>query len=480
MPKLRVLPASALITQGQAVTFQAVDDANQAVSVTWTLTPQLGNLIIAPSAPPGQASSPQSQGSSSTTYVAPAIVQTAQTIAVSATSATDTASVTISLTPDAISIMPTAVELHANQKQKFEAIVASGASEPEPITWILAPQVGSLDDTGLYTAPDTIPDDGLLIVTAASKRLGMKTSAKVTLSPEPWHGFGTVLLGSYLFLVFSVVYLMMGLWPSEVPNIDALKADQAQAQSNLDKSKLALQTALASGAGYSSPTAQPTPGGSPAKPMPSTITTDSAQRQASDSLLEQLEADLDKARQELDEARRRLSDATSPTVGTRLVRQFNREIDLLCLVLLAGALGSFLHMAQSFSDFAGNRRLKASWVWWYCFLPFVGGGLALVFYAALRGGLMTVGSTPTVKSADLNPYGLVAAAAFAGMFSKAATKKLGEVFDTVFQLTKGQQTKDPLKPVSSNVNQPVKPSAAGSGGASAPTEQPADQQSGGD
>jgi hypothetical protein len=285
-------------------------------------------------------------------------------------------------------------------------------------------------------------------------------SAKVTLTPEPWRGLGTVLLASYLFVVFCVVYLVIALWPSEIPNIDLLKANQAQAQANLDKSKLALKTEL----GPSSPNPPP-PGGSTAKPgSTATAATDAARQEASNSLLNQLKTEVDNAQGALDDATDKLKEATSPTVDTRMVRRINREIDLLCLVLLAGALGSFLHMAQSFSAFAGNRTLKSSWVWWYSFLPFVGAGLALVFYAALRGGLITMASSSTLKASDLNPYGLVAAAALAGMFSEAATTKLGEVFDTLFQTSKGEQHKDPLKPDSQNSSQPAKPSAAGSGG----------------
>ena len=174
---------------------------------------------------------------------APSVIQTAQTVAVTATSDTETASVTISLTPDAISIVPAGVNLHARQKQRFAAMVASGAGDAEPITWILTPQVGTLDDDGLFTAPDAIPDEGTLTVTAV-EGLGRQVSAKVTLTPEPWRGLGTVLLAGYLFVVFCAVYLMIALWPSEIPNIDGLKTSQAQAQAKLDKSKLELKSEL--------------------------------------------------------------------------------------------------------------------------------------------------------------------------------------------------------------------------------------------
>jgi len=453
MANLNITPSSALLIAGQALTLQATDDSSKPVSVIWTLTPPLGSLVTVPPTGGNPTAAP------SATYIAPSIVQTSQTVAITATSSIDTASVTLALTPNAISIVPATVCLHAGQPQQFEAIAPTGYE----VTWTFSPQVGTMTGA-VYTAPDPIPDDGTLTVTATSKQLGIHADAKVTLTPEPWRGLGPVLLAAYLFLVFSVVYLMIELWPGEIPNIDLLKADQATAQSNLDKSTLALQNALAtvSGSTNSNPTnnggaaASKTAGASP-----DTTPAGSARQQASDALLRKLTADNTQAQQALDVANGKLTQATSATVDTRIRMHFNREIDLLCLVLLAGALGSFLHMAQSFSAFAGNRTLKSSWVWWYAFLPFVGAGLAMVLYAALRGGLITVATSSGVKATDLNPYGLVAAAALAGMFSEAATTKLGEVFDTLFQTSKGEQNKDPLKPDSQSSQPAAKPGATG-------------------
>jgi len=438
MPNFKITPSSALLTSGQAVTLQAKDDANGPVTVTWTLTPQLGTLVTT------------STESSSAAYVAPSVVQAPQTVAVIAASSEDTCGVTISLTPDAISILPAAVTLSKGQKQQFVAVLASGASDDANIQWNLSPQAGDLDATGLYTAPASVPDDGTVTVTAVATRLGRTTTSKVTLAPEPWRGPSTVLLAGYIFLIFCVVYLLIGLWPSEISNIDALKVDQAQAQSSLDKSKLALQTALGTSGDANKPVATASP------------SANSDRQKASDAVLGQLSTEMTEAQKALSKATTRLTEATSSTVDTSLVKPFNREIDLICIVLLAGALGSFLHMAQSFSDFAGNRKLKSSWVWWYCFLPFVGAGLALVIYGGLRGGIITLAATPAIKASDLNPYGLLAAGSLAGLFSKSATKKLGEIFETAFQSSKAPQTIDTLKPGPQNGAQTPKPGATGS------------------
>jgi len=110
--------------------------------------------------------------------------------------------------------------------------------------------------------------------------------------------------------------------------------------------------------------------------------------------------------------------------------QLTRELQLLLLAMLAGALGSFVHALKSFSDFVGNRTLTASWFWWYITRPFLGAALAVIFYAVLRGGFMA--GTPADAKA-VNQFGVVAVGALVGMFADKATDKLAEIFDTLFK-----------------------------------------------
>jgi hypothetical protein len=107
-----------------------------------------------------------------------------------------------------------------------------------------------------------------------------------------------------------------------------------------------------------------------------------------------------------------------------------REVQLLLLVVCAGALGSFVHALKSFSDFLGNRSLTESWFAWYMSRPFLGMALAFVFYAVLRGGFLT-GTPADVRV--VNPFGAVAVAALVGMFADKATQKLAEIFDALFR-----------------------------------------------
>jgi hypothetical protein len=116
---------------------------------------------------------------------------------------------------------------------------------------------------------------------------------------------------------------------------------------------------------------------------------------------------------------------------------------LIVLVIVASALGSYVHAATSFADFAGNRRLVISWLWWYILRVLIGIALALVFYFAVRGGLLAADAT----NQTVNPFGIAALAGLVGMFSKQATDKLDEVFTTAFRTAPGHgddQRKDSM------------------------------------
>lgn len=94
-------------------------------------------------------------------------------------------------------------------------------------------------------------------------------------------------------------------------------------------------------------------------------------------------------------------------------------------------------MATSFATYVGNKSLVDSWYWWYVLRPFIGMALALVFYFAIRGGLLLVAGVADTKS--LNPYGIAAISGLVGMFSKQATDKLSDVFTTLFKTDQGDK-----------------------------------------
>ena len=106
------------------------------------------------------------------------------------------------------------------------------------------------------------------------------------------------------------------------------------------------------------------------------------------------------------------------------------ELRLILLVFAVGGFAAGIAGMKSFADYVGEDRLSSKWYWFYYAEPFVGAGLAFVFYLVMRGGLMT-GTSADIKA--VNPFGFAAIAALVGMFSDAAFRKLNEVFDTLFQ-----------------------------------------------
>ncbi len=102
------------------------------------------------------------------------------------------------------------------------------------------------------------------------------------------------------------------------------------------------------------------------------------------------------------------------------------EVRALLVAIISGALGSYVHSATSFSSFAGNRRLKPSWIWWFMLRPPIGAGLALMVYFVLRSGLLLDGPLGEVVS----PFGIAAVCACIGLFSKQTVDKLKAISDT--------------------------------------------------
>ncbi|MGH2945534.1 MAG: hypothetical protein ACRDPC_04615 [Solirubrobacteraceae bacterium] len=124
-------------------------------------------------------------------------------------------------------------------------------------------------------------------------------------------------------------------------------------------------------------------------------------------------------------------DGSVTWLWTRL--DLTADTTLLLLVILVSAVGSYVHVTVSFSDFAGNRQLVSSWVWWYLLRVFVGSSLAVLFYFAIRGGFFSSAS----DSSQVNVYGIAALSGLVGLFSKQATDKLREIFDTAFRTQQG-------------------------------------------
>ncbi len=122
------------------------------------------------------------------------------------------------------------------------------------------------------------------------------------------------------------------------------------------------------------------------------------------------------------------------------VHSVSLEVRFLLIAILTGALGSYIHAATSFVDYVGNRQFVKSWTWWYLLRPFIGVALAVLIYFAVRGGLISA----STGAGGLSPYGVAAITGLAGLFSRQATDKLREVFETLFKTDHAPQRSDKL------------------------------------
>jgi hypothetical protein len=114
------------------------------------------------------------------------------------------------------------------------------------------------------------------------------------------------------------------------------------------------------------------------------------------------------------------------------------ELRMILLVLLAGALGSYIHMATSFSYFIGMGKFEISWCWWYWLRLPIGAALALIFSMLIQGGIFAI---PAAGS-EANPVGVIGFAGLIGMFSRQAIDKLKDIFDTTFKSTEQDKPKN--------------------------------------
>ncbi len=134
--------------------------------------------------------------------------------------------------------------------------------------------------------------------------------------------------------------------------------------------------------------------------------------------------------------------ASSPRLfGYIPLNRLNPEVGLFLVVVLAAALGSYVHSATSFATYVGNRQIIKSWSWWYVLRPFIGVALAVLVYFAIRGGLFLTSG----DAANINPFGIAAISGLVGMFSKEASDKLHELFGTLFKTTKEIPRADKLQ-----------------------------------
>src|SRR5450759_774480 len=152
--------SSLTLTGGQGITLTAVCTAPSGnTGVIWSYSPAVGSLGVGNNL----------TGASITTtnnYAAPATITIRQTVTIAATSIQNpakSASVIIQLNPSPIAVTPATVSLAAGASAQFSA-TGGGAG----YIWSITPPTGSIDQNGLYTAPNSVTAAQTVTVTATS------------------------------------------------------------------------------------------------------------------------------------------------------------------------------------------------------------------------------------------------------------------------------------------------------------------------
>jgi len=417
---MRISPAQCTLTQGQSQQFQlmTLDGPGTVVSgAMWIVTFGPGTI------------------DAGGLYTAPAVIAAPSPVTVTANiqgPPQGSATAKVQLVPVEVVIVPDKVSLREGEQQQFTTkIPGTAAQNADAVTWTLAPNIGTLGPAGQYAAPDKVTEDRDVEIVATSV-LDPHTSSKVTvrLLSKPLANRHITALFLYLLAVFALVGALTNLWPPAAA--PAAIVDRAQAKrvaadawvaklrDDEEKAVAELEKAEESSAGDRD-----------------------AQIQQKEQAITRLKTEIDTAEKAADKAvadEKELADTHWRVRILDFKSKISREVDLLWLVLVSGALGSFVYTARSFVDFVGNKTIRGSWAAWYLMYPFIGAALALIFYLAVRGGFLTA----TTSSADINLFGLVAISGLVGMFSKQATSKLGEVFKTMFKTDKEDELKDKL------------------------------------
>jgi hypothetical protein len=163
------------------------------VSILYANQTQQFTATLAAPPPPGSvtwSASPSGVGTFvNGLYTAPASIPSQQAITITATNAANsaqTASASLLLYPPvSASVAPTSVTLGQSQTQQFAATVYNVASGNVAVAWSISPSgAGTVNGTGLYTAPATIASTQMVSLTATSVDNGsVAASASITLTP---------------------------------------------------------------------------------------------------------------------------------------------------------------------------------------------------------------------------------------------------------------------------------------------------------
>jgi hypothetical protein len=106
----------------------------------------------------------------------------------------------------------------------------------------------------------------------------------------------------------------------------------------------------------------------------------------------------------------------------------------MIVMIIVGGIGACVFSLFAIAHHVGAAKdFNVSWFAWYLFRPFIGSGLALIFYFLVRGGVLTLGASLQ----NLNLVVVAGMSGLVGMFSEQALHKLQDLADTLFGAAPG-------------------------------------------
>jgi hypothetical protein len=165
---ISVSPATATLTASQTQQFTAAVTGATNTAVTWSVTPAVGAI------------------SSSGLYSAPATLASPQTVTVTATSVADTsgkATASVTIIPSVqVTVSPSTTSLTPSGTQQFTAAVTGTTNTA--VTWSLNPPLGTISQSGLYTAPASVnAAQGVTVIAASAADSSKSALAYVNITP---------------------------------------------------------------------------------------------------------------------------------------------------------------------------------------------------------------------------------------------------------------------------------------------------------
>jgi hypothetical protein len=176
LPALSLTPSLATLTgSGQSV--QLVAAGAIAGGVVWSLTPSVGTLVA---------------NGNTAVYTGPSPLLASQAVQVHATNVSNhnlTALAVLTLVPVTIALSPASADIPAGSQVVLTPTVTGPANTG--VSWSLSPNLGTISNAGLYTAPLVLAQDTQVNVTAVAQADGRRSATAPVMIRSKGIGFST-------------------------------------------------------------------------------------------------------------------------------------------------------------------------------------------------------------------------------------------------------------------------------------------------